>query len=154
MCAKSHFQIHCSGCPYSSPHVKGARLRNSGPSPSARFECCTMQHSGHARYFGEPIQEGVPRMQRGPKAPRISSSGAIFTSAPRIPTSCAILASAPRIPSSGEIFTSATRISSSGAIFNSVYILHPASRGHGDQVESPHHKGAGLPPTHDRGGEV
>ena len=34
------------------------------------------------------------------------------------------------------------------------YVLHPASGKPGDQVESPHHKGAGLPPPHGRGGEV
>ena len=32
------------------------------------------------------------------------------------------------------------------------YVLHPASGKPGDQVESPHHKGAGLPPPHERGG--
>ncbi len=28
------FDHNCSGCPFPSPHLKGARLRNAGPRPS------------------------------------------------------------------------------------------------------------------------
>ncbi len=56
------------GALFPFPHLKGAGLRNSGPCPSAIFECCTRQHPGHGGHFGKPIQEGVPGLQRCPKA--------------------------------------------------------------------------------------
>ncbi len=35
------------GCPFPSPHLKGAGIRNSGPCLGARFECCARQHQVH-----------------------------------------------------------------------------------------------------------
>ncbi len=32
-----------SGCPFPSPHLKGAGLRSSGPCQSVKFKCCTKQ---------------------------------------------------------------------------------------------------------------
>ncbi len=83
--ACSHSRPHCSGCPFSSPHLKGARLRNSGPGLSARFECCARHHPGHGGHFGKPMKEGVPGLQRGLKAtpPRLTYS--IFRSDCQIP---------------------------------------------------------------------
>ncbi len=78
-------QPHCTGCPFPSPHYNGAGIRNSGPWPSARFECCARQHPGHGGLFGKPIMEGVPGLQRDPKAkpPRLTYS--IFRSDCHLP---------------------------------------------------------------------
>ncbi len=58
-----------------------ARMRDS----NARFECCARQHPGHGGHFGKPIKEGVPGLQRGPKAkpPRLTYS--IFRSYCHLP---------------------------------------------------------------------
>jgi hypothetical protein len=61
---------------------------NSGPCPSARFDCCARQHPGHAGQFTKPMKEGVPGFSEAQRpsrpAPWIQSPGAIFTSQPRI----------------------------------------------------------------------
>ncbi len=44
--------------------AQGFATQESGPCPSARFECCARQHPGHGGHFGKPIQEGMPRLQR------------------------------------------------------------------------------------------
>ncbi len=36
----------CSGCPFPSPHRKGAGIGDSGTSPRPRFEGCARQPSG------------------------------------------------------------------------------------------------------------
>ncbi len=87
--ACSHLRPHCSGCPFPSPHLKGAGIRDSRPGLSARFECCSRQHPGHGGHFGKPIQEGVPGLQgdpnaKPPPASRFQSSGATVTSQPWI----------------------------------------------------------------------
>jgi hypothetical protein len=46
-------------------------------SPTARFRCCTRQHTGYP--FGQSIKEGVPGFQRGSKA-AASSHVSIFPS--------------------------------------------------------------------------
>ena len=43
---RAAFRPHCSGCPFPSPHLKGAGIGNSGTSPRPRFEGCTRQPSG------------------------------------------------------------------------------------------------------------
>ncbi len=68
MCSWSHFRPHYSGCPFPSPHLKGVGLRSSRPCPSARFKCSTRLHRRHGGSLGKAIQEGVPRLHRGPKA--------------------------------------------------------------------------------------
>ncbi len=51
------------------PTPQGRGLGSSGSCLRTGFECCcTSQHSGLGGNFGTPIQERVPRMQRGPKA--------------------------------------------------------------------------------------
>jgi hypothetical protein len=50
----------------SPPHTSIAPV--SASFPSARFECCTGQHPGFGGSRGKPIQDGVPEMQRDPKA--------------------------------------------------------------------------------------
>ncbi len=66
-CEFSLIRPHCLGCHFPSPHLKGAGIGNSGTSPRPRFEGCTRQPSGKG-IFGKTIQEGVPGLQRGPKA--------------------------------------------------------------------------------------
>ncbi len=66
-------------------HLKGAGIRISGPCPSASFECCALQNSGHGGHFGEPIQEGVLELQRDPKAAPPRPAQSIFLSNCHLP---------------------------------------------------------------------
>ena len=64
-CLCMHLLWACStlttlfGVPFPTPHLKGAGYSSSGRYPSAMFEGCTRQPSGHGGNLSKPIQEGV-----------------------------------------------------------------------------------------------
>ncbi len=74
-----------SGCLSLGTSSSKLKHRNSGPCPSARFECCARQQPGQG---GKSTPEAVPGLLRGPKTkpphPTESFSGAIVTSQPWI----------------------------------------------------------------------
>jgi hypothetical protein len=63
-----------SEAPHSASTAAAPRLKraiasqNPGSCPSVKFRCCARQHPGHGGHIGKPILEGVPGLQRGPKA--------------------------------------------------------------------------------------
>ncbi len=79
------FSVTLFRAPFSCPHLQGAGIRNSGPRPSTRFECCTRQHPRHGGYFGKPFQGGVPELQQGQKAAPPSLTISIFRSNRHLP---------------------------------------------------------------------
>ncbi len=82
-CACSLFRPHCSGCPFPSPHLKvmGSATQRQARDRDSRAAKDNLRTRG---IFGKPVQEGVPGLQRGPKAklprPTIQSSETIVTS--------------------------------------------------------------------------
>ncbi len=68
--------LHCS-----TP--QGRRDSQRKTMPKREFECFARQHSGHGAYDGgqlNPIQEGVPGLQRGPGATSPHPTDSVFNS--------------------------------------------------------------------------
>ncbi len=83
--AFSDHTLRGSGCPSPLPTPQGAGIGNSGTCPRPSFEGLRQAALGTRGHFGKPIQEGVPGLQRGPRAKSPPATNSIFRSNSHLP---------------------------------------------------------------------